>query len=1308
MRNLKRLLSLTLALALVFTFVGLNESFVDARADSFDQSLVNQFTDIKGHWANEGLTNMIGYGYMHGVGDYKAAPNDTLTTAQLVALLVRIMGGSEEADLSGYVDMDKGAWYYSEIAQGLNMGIIPNTNTNYINPNQQASREYAAYMLCRAFGLTVRAPIDDFADADKVSDWAVSSIQAMVAADAIVGTSGHAGRNLNPQETITRAEFAQMVYRLCKDFVKDTDSTNIRKQNFAGGLLVSRSGVTIRDSKITGNLYVADAVGTGDITLENTEVTGNIYVRGCGERSVHLEGTTKANSVVFINPYNATRLVVEDEAAINGVLVNNGMDEVTLEGKVGNVTLNVSDVDLTFEKAEASTVIINSANSIVSVDKDSTVETMSVASSSSGVTVESKGKIKRLAQMANDATLKLDGTLDYLLIGAVSDLKLALDSGIKLGALDLHCSNSTIEVDSEVKSISVSAFSDKLKLSLGKNANVVTVGIASASTDLTVNEDAKVGAVTLDAPKYKGTISSDLASLVIGAGATEADVTLAKGTDIATMTIYASKVKLDVNDKANVKDIILTGADCEITGAGTVGAVNVATTASGAKVSVPGSKVANAGADKVTAGGIEVPYNKTYTIDSSGKNVIRNNDGTPDGDGDKTTGADSEVATVANFELAFANSATASDIHESGKWTVDDLCTGVTLTKNTAGSGATYKLTGNVKKVENFTPVYDVIAGYGTGYYVPVVLSADSMATEPNWTAESNGFRYDKNSLSKGTGLSGKLIVYLQLQSGVTNKVAYVTFDRDGSGTNYTPVTVSIDYSSVTFDGAQDLTGEVISYPVKATASDLTKGGVLTLADFGTFNVAKTGTAQTYQVTGSAKYITGEVKGNTGTATDGVYHYLPLMINTSGFKSGWVVVLDDGSRFTAADVSRGEGCRGHLVLLLPLANGAKMNHTIYFDADGDGRTDDKGVYSISCVGVTLGANGGSDPGPGPGPDPGPGDDDYFDPNDPVNVPAGLVVSLNTVNSTVTIIDEGSVFTPAWDATNADHLLLAKQAIAGQMQKAGYTDLALNTGNPTLYFSGTSSTGTYTVFTFNTSTGVIAKAADINVTYKVDGSAATNNITLPAGSSVATLIDLAGDKLTGKEGDFYSKDGTSVTAVSQADKDILSDGDTIQFGYYLIVCSQYNEVEGGGAKVSLTDTPTGSGVLRIDAPVGGIPTYYAIRGTKLTVGLTVAPSEEGVGLTKPFVFKFKTTNAAIAFETPQSDAGYMVAGDGNSLTFTGNAGITSVTKTSEAVTIVTGAGILNGFTFSVSYNVGSSARYALEATAVSTTPSDLTE
>lgn len=957
MRNLKRALSMVLALAMVFSFVGLSNNILGARADSYDQSLVNQFTDIRGHWASDGLTNLIGYGYMRGVGNNQAAPNETLTTAQLVALLVRIMGGAQEADLSGYADMDPRAWYYSEMAQGLYMGIIPNTNSNYMNPKQEASREYAAYMLCRAFGLTVREPITDYTDADKVSDWAVSSMQAMVAAKAIVGTDGRNGRYLNPQETITRGEFAQMVYRLNEDFIKDGDSSSISKQTFNNGLLIAKSGVTLSDCTIKGNLYIADCVGNGTVTLKNTKVEGNIYARGGGDHSVHLEDGSTANSVVLINPYMATRLVVSENSKINGVLVNNGKDRATLEGPVGNVTINVSDVDLYLDGATATNVIVNSADSVVTVDKDSKVETLSIASSSSGVKIDSKGIVQRLALMANDAELNLSGTLDYLLIGAVSGLKLDIDKSITLGSLDLHCSDSTISIDSEVKSINVSAFSDKLKLDLGSNAKVLAIGIASPTADLSISDKATIGSVTIDAPKYKGGVAGlALNNLTIGAGATEAEITVDGKADITNMFVNADKVKVSVVTGSRVKDIHVVGKNAEVSGNGTVERVNAAITAEGLTVTTGDTAVANAGADKVTAGGIEVPANKVYVTTTDGKDVVRNNDGTPDGDGDRTTGAGQEASTVANFELSFAQNATADDIHSSRNWVLGNLVDSISFTKNT-NKGAAYVLTGNVKKVDNFTPTYDPVAGYGTGYYVPVVVSADFMKTESDWTCTVNGITYTKNNLSQGQGYKDQLIVFLQLSRGNSTRIATVTLDRDGNGTKYAPVTVGVDYTTVHFDGVQDFSNDIISYPTTADKTDIAPVSTLGIADFGNMNITKT-SGNTYSAGGTAFYmgentVVGNVVNSNPTTTR---HYLPVMINTSGFATGWSVVMDDQTKFTAGGASTGANLKGHLILLLAL-DSTKNFYTIYVDSDGDGYTNDS--YVLNVGNVVLSNQGGT-------------------------------------------------------------------------------------------------------------------------------------------------------------------------------------------------------------------------------------------------------------------------------------------------------------------------------------------------------------
>ena len=130
-----------------------------------------------------------------------------------------------------------------------------------------------------------------------------------------------------------------------------------------------------------------------------------------------------------------------------------------------------------------------------------------------------------------------------------------------------------------------------------------------------------------------------LNTVTIGAGATGAEMTLEKGTEIANMFVYAAGAKLSVANGAVVQSINVTGKDVEISGSGRVDYVTAAVTAENLKVTVANASVANAGAAKVTAAGIEVPSNKVYVIDATGKDVIRNLDGTPDGDGNVNTGA---------------------------------------------------------------------------------------------------------------------------------------------------------------------------------------------------------------------------------------------------------------------------------------------------------------------------------------------------------------------------------------------------------------------------------------------------------------------------------------------------------------------------------------------------------------------------------------------------------------------------------------------------------------------------------------------
>ncbi len=955
MSTRKRLLAMALVFAICLSVAGIGSVIKSAKADSFDQSLVNKFTDIKGHWAYDGLESLIGYGYLYGTTSTTAAPDKTLTLAELSTIVVRILGGSEKADISGFVDMDKGAWYYDTMAQAVYMGIIPTTNTNYLNPNREATREYAAYMLARAFGLTVREPIDNYSDADKVSDWALSSMQAMAAVDAITSAGGKSSRYLNPQEAITRGEFAMMIYAMTHDFIKETDSSNIRRQTFDDGVVVSKGGVTFTDCTIKGNLYIADGVGRDDITLRNTTVEGNIYARGGGDRSIHIEEGSKATSVVVLNPYNASRIVVDEDSTITGVLINNAVDEVLLEGNVGTVVMNVSDVDLEFDTATAESVVINSADSTVTVDKDTTIGTMSIASASTGVTVKSEGTISRLANMANDATLDMDGKLSYLLVGAVSGMKLDLDSDVDLATLDMHCSDSEITINSKVNALNFSAFAEGSKLTIGKEGAVGTLTVGAASTGVTVDEGGTVSAVVIDAPKFKGTLALQPKTMQITASASEADITLVKGTTIDELTVAGAKAKVTVDTEATVTKVAITGEGVELTGKGTVKEVAVAKTGKDVAVTTGSTAVSNAGAENVKAGGQVVPTGKTYTTTSAGTDVVKNNDGTPDTDGDPTTGAEAENMKATEITVAVASSLTPTDIDVSGTWALSDLYSGMNFetVKDEKTGAVTYKVTGDFKNTADFGPTYDIIAGSGTGFYLPIVVDVKDAQT--GWTAMIDAHTYTASAVQLAGPYAGKLLVWLQFNPSAATKTISVMVDADGSEKVYGPYSTIIDYSGITFDGVADAAADLVSYPIRATARDLTSNGAFELSDFGTFVFTK-GTANTVTVTGTAKKLDAVVRGNVTGESE---YYIPVLINTSAFKSGWSVATDASTRFTASNTSNGTAYRGQLVLLLAYTADGPKTTTIYFDTDGDGRTDANASYTIDVTGVAV--DGGSTP-----------------------------------------------------------------------------------------------------------------------------------------------------------------------------------------------------------------------------------------------------------------------------------------------------------------------------------------------------------
>lgn len=152
---------------------------------------------------------------------------DEVTRSYISALLHRYNGsketiytvwGSKKVDkynFTTFVDIPKYAWYIPSAQWAYENGIINGVGGAYFAPDRTITREEFAAMLYRytnylEVDTTARVDYSDYADSESVSDWAHDAMSWAVAEGLI---NGKPGKLLAPQDTITRAEVATVIYR---------------------------------------------------------------------------------------------------------------------------------------------------------------------------------------------------------------------------------------------------------------------------------------------------------------------------------------------------------------------------------------------------------------------------------------------------------------------------------------------------------------------------------------------------------------------------------------------------------------------------------------------------------------------------------------------------------------------------------------------------------------------------------------------------------------------------------------------------------------------------------------------------------------------------------------------------------------------------------------------------------------------------------------------------------------------------------------------------------------------------------------
>ena len=396
-------------------------SLLPAAAGAADQ----RFTDMpaESHWSYKALAAAVDNGLLQGSGG-RLTPENKLTRAQMAAVINRAFGAQDTEDISIYTDVPETAWYAGDIAKAVRMGTFHGNGTK-MRPEDPISRQEAFAVLARAFKLPEgdEAALDRFSDKATVSAWAVPELAAMAENGYVNGSNG----KLNPLNSITRAEFAQVMYNLIRRYYK---AAGTYSDALSGNRMINAPGVTLKDVTVEGDLIVGEGAANGDVWIDNVKITGRLVIRGGGENSIHIINGSEVGSILIGKTGDGgVRLRTEEGCRVQAVVIDDGRDEIILEGRYNQVaidtdapvvlrdaeitglTVKAEDADVTAygsTKITAAALTGAAKNAALAVDKDASVD--SVISDAPGAVISGAGTVRSAEVSGDNTKFDTDGT----------------------------------------------------------------------------------------------------------------------------------------------------------------------------------------------------------------------------------------------------------------------------------------------------------------------------------------------------------------------------------------------------------------------------------------------------------------------------------------------------------------------------------------------------------------------------------------------------------------------------------------------------------------------------------------------------------------------------------------------------------------------------------------------------------------------------------------------------------------------------------------------------------------------------------
>lgn len=365
-------------------------------------SAESTFKDMPNDWSTQALENAVKNELLKGA-DGKISPNSKLTRAEMATIINRSFKATKEGSISQFIDVSSNDWYHDQVGKAVQMKTFKGDDERF-NPNKPISREEAFAVISRAFKVDKSSNRPSgYTDLSDLSSWAEEEVYGLIQAGYVKGS----GNKINPKATITRAEFAQLMHNIVKEYI---NTPGVQKSVEKGNIMVNVPGVTLEDLTIDGDLIVGEGVASGNLTLDNVNVEGRLVVRGGGEESIIIKGDSKVAKAVVSRLDGSVAIKAEDKVVIGNIVVKDGSDKVIIKGNVKDIEVETNNVEVILRKSEVENIRVSVPKAKIQVEEDSKVDKIVVQAERA--TIEGKGKVEKVEvnKGADDSTIKTRDT----------------------------------------------------------------------------------------------------------------------------------------------------------------------------------------------------------------------------------------------------------------------------------------------------------------------------------------------------------------------------------------------------------------------------------------------------------------------------------------------------------------------------------------------------------------------------------------------------------------------------------------------------------------------------------------------------------------------------------------------------------------------------------------------------------------------------------------------------------------------------------------------------------------------------------